>query len=90
MTYDNTNTGFLFKSDEPQNDKLPAYTLKINIDGMEYRVAAWKRVKASGVAFLSLKIETPKTQQASTPVKTWTGRPIIDEPVQFEDDDIPF
>ncbi len=38
MTYDNTNSGVLFRN-EKQTDKQPDYRGKVDIDGTEYKLA---------------------------------------------------
>ena len=56
MSYDNTNTGILFKNDVGDNPKRPAYKGKIDVDGKEYQLAGWLREGKSG-KFISLKID---------------------------------
>tara|TARA_Y100001937_G_scaffold113931_1_gene163145 strand:- start:280 stop:510 length:231 start_codon:yes stop_codon:yes gene_type:complete len=61
MEYDNTNKGVLFVNDGKDtnnpDDKKPDMTGKLNVDGAEFRIAAWKKVATnSGKAFLSLSI----------------------------------
>ena len=89
--FDNTNTGVLFKNDQANNDKRPAYKGKINVDGREYEIAGWKKVGKSGVAFLSLKVQQPRPKP---PSDAWVGKPAVvnGPPVEpFEDDlEIPF
>ena len=58
--YDNTNTGALFKNLKKKNDKAPAYTGKIDVEGKEYRIAAWLKKTKDGDTFMSLKIEEPQ------------------------------
>jgi hypothetical protein len=56
MSYDNTNTGILFKNDIGDNPKRPAYKGKIDVDGKEYQLAGWLREGKSN-KFISLKID---------------------------------
>jgi uncharacterized protein (DUF736 family) len=57
MTYDNTNSGVLFRN-EKQNDKQPDYRGKVDIGGTEYKLAGWvRKSKTTGETFLSLKVE---------------------------------
>ena len=96
--YDNTNTGVLFRNDQAGNDKRPNYKGKINVNGVDYELAGWTRTGASGVPFLSLKVQTPRPklvalpQQASaSPVRAWQGAKAQQPDVAFEDDEsIPF
>lgn len=56
--YDNNLTGVLFPNDKKGSDRAPDVTGKAEIDGVEYRVAGWKRVSSnSGKPFFSLKFE---------------------------------
>jgi len=59
--YDNTNSGVLFRNDKKQpGDKLPDYTGKLNINGEDWRLAAWLRESSVGNKFLSLKVSKPQ------------------------------
>lgn len=40
-SYDNTNRGVLFPNDKEGNESRPDYTGKINVDGVDKRLAAW-------------------------------------------------
>ena len=60
MPYDDNNKGVLFanrKKTPGSNPKLPDYTGKIKIDGVEYKLAGWKatspKVKGN---YLQLKV----------------------------------
>lgn len=55
--YDNTNTGILFKNDVGDNPKRPAYKGKIDVGGVEYKLAGWIREGKAG-KFISIKIDT--------------------------------
>jgi uncharacterized protein (DUF736 family) len=66
--YDNTNTGTLFRDDKRTNDRAPEFTGTLNVEGKEYRIAAWvKESTKTGKKFFSLKVEEPRaqTQKAS-------------------------
>lgn len=54
--YDNTNRGVLFPNDKQGNDARPDYTGKINVDGVEKRLAAWVTESKSGNVSQFLKI----------------------------------
>lgn len=81
MTYDNTNTGVLFKN-EKQSEKQPDYRGKIDIGGKEYNLAGWvRKSQRTGETFLSLKIDTYEQQTNSAPA--------IRTP-EIPEDEIPF
>jgi hypothetical protein len=77
MAYDNTNSGALFINDKGDNEKRPDYRGTINIEGVIYKLAGWKRElrdetgKVTG-KMLSLKAErkdeAPLAQQMRPPV----------------------
>lgn len=74
--FDNTNRGALFKNDKEGNEKRPDYAGPLDVEGTEYRAAAWLRDKKDGSGkFLSLQIE--KKDESESPGKV-------------ADDDIPF
>lgn len=65
MTYDNKNSGALFKNDRKiEGDKLPDYRGELDVDGRKLEIAAWIRTSAKGTKFMSLKVSEPyqKTQ----------------------------
>jgi hypothetical protein len=55
--YSNENTGVLFKNDTGDNPKRPAYKGKIDVGGVEYKLAGWIREGKAG-KFISIKIDT--------------------------------
>lgn len=55
MEFDNTNSGVLFKNQQKDTDKHPDYTGKINVNGKEFRLAAWIKEGKAG-KFMSLKV----------------------------------
>lgn len=89
MSYDNTNTGSLFKNDKGDNEKRPDYKGSVNVDGVEYWLSAWIRTagdntKRAGEKFMSLKLEAKDAQHASDHQKAKANS------FQPQDDDIPF
>ena len=64
MSYDNTNTGALFKNDRKEDARHPDYKGSINIEGVEYWVSGWiKPTKADPEKrFMSLSFK-PKEQR---------------------------
>lgn len=57
MSYDNTNTGAIFKNDK-KADNQPDYKGKINVKGEEFEIALWVKDGKSG-KFFSAKISEP-------------------------------
>lgn len=81
--YDDTNQGVLFKNDKEGNEKRPDYTGKVNVNGEEFRLAAWIRTgKNTGNKFMSLKVSEPNTD-----TQTNTGDVTNDPELN---DDLPF
>jgi hypothetical protein len=76
--YDNTNRGVLFKNDKKTTDKHPDYTGKIDVNGTEFKLAAWIKTGGKG-KFMSLSIGTKDNGQ---------GKPQNSTP-DFVDDDLP-
>ena len=62
--YSNENTGVLFKNDTGDNPKRPAYKGKLDVGGVEYKLAGWIREGKSG-KFISLKIDTDERKPAA-------------------------
>jgi hypothetical protein len=64
MSYDNTNSGALFKNKRKEKDTHPDYNGSVNIEGKEFWVSGWLKVagpkaKNPGEKFFSLAF-TPK------------------------------
>jgi uncharacterized protein (DUF736 family) len=71
MSYDNTNTGAIFKNDK-KADNHPDYKGKINVDGVDKEIALWVKTSKDGTKnFLSAKISAPfvKDEIQSTSTK---------------------
>jgi len=62
--YNNENTGILFKNDTGDNPKRPAYKGKLDVGGVEYKLAGWIREGKNG-KFISLKIDTDERKSAA-------------------------
>jgi len=81
MPYDNEMRGVLFPA-EKKTEKHPDYTGNVTVKGIEYRLAAWKKVSRDGTKeFLSLSVSIPLEKKEESP-REWakSGHP----------DDIPF
>ena len=52
---DFTDSGVLFKNDRKERDNQPDYTGKINVGGVEKRLAAWIKEGKNG-KYMSLKV----------------------------------
>lgn len=59
---DYPNSGALFKNDKDGNEARPDFTGNLDVEGSEYRIAAWKKVSKAGNTFLSLKIDLKQEQ----------------------------
>lgn len=63
--YDDELSGVLFPNTK-KTDKSPDVTGKCQIDGVEYRIAGWKRMSnGTGKKFFSLKFESEAARQAA-------------------------
>lgn len=56
MSYDNTNSGALFKNDKKGVESRPDYNGSINVDGTDYWLSAWIKEGKSG-KFMSLAVK---------------------------------
>lgn len=63
--YSNENTGVLFQNDKDGNEKRPDYRGKLNVEGVDFEIAGWKRLSKAGKPFLSLKISEPRQTSGS-------------------------
>lgn len=84
MAYDNEKSGVLFRNKQKEpNSKHPDYTGKLQIDGKEWRLAAWVKEGAQG-KFFSLKLTDPNERQGKP-----QGNP-MPQPADEDLDDLPF
>ena len=77
--YDNTNTGVLFRAKNRSSDKAPEYTGRVDVNGTEYRLAAWVKEAKNGSKFFSLSV----TPQDYVPGTTTAVKHQIDEDLPF-------
>ena len=70
MSYDNTNSGALFKNDRKSNDRQPNLRGTVNVEGTEYWVSAWTREIQSGPKagekMISMALQPKEEQSAPT------------------------
>ena len=72
MTYvQKPNSGTLFQNDKGDNDKRPDYRGELNVDGVLFEIAGWKKQGSKGT-FLSLSVK-PKQERQDRP--SGGGRP---------------
>lgn len=82
--FDNTNRGVLFTNKKRKSENSPAFTGRININGVDHWISAWGKTvgkgERQGEKFLSLSVE--KIQPKNDPAG----------PASFDDfdDEIPF
>jgi len=92
MSYDNTNSGALFKNKDKIEHGKPNwadYQGSINIEGVEYWISAWiKKPKKGGDTFMSLSVNQKEGQQQA-PAKQ-QAVPSSNPPIDDFSDDIPF
>ena len=82
-TYDNTNTGTLFKNDmEGKSENFPPYGGTINVDGTEYWVSAWVKEGQKG-KFFSLAIKPKEAKQAPKPQSGFRDDEFSDSAIPF-------
>jgi uncharacterized protein (DUF736 family) len=63
--YDDELRGVMFPETEKKSERGPDFTGKLQVEGKEYRIAAWKRkARSSGKPFLSLLLEEQVEMEA--------------------------
>lgn len=60
---DNNMSGILFLNDKKTKDNQPDFTGKVTVQGVEYRLAGWKKVGQNS-KFISLAVSVPQDKQA--------------------------
>ena len=80
--YDDTNHGALFKNDKGDNDKRPDYRGPLDVEGVEYEMAAWIRTSKNGMKYMSINIQEPRQKEEAAKGVTSSDTE--------DDSDIPF
>jgi len=64
--YDNTNRGAMFPNKYKEDgDKRPDHTGNLNVDGKEFKIAAWQSTSKAGNDYLSVRITEPEISESS-------------------------
>lgn len=85
MSYDNTNSGALFKNEKKASDRHPDYTGSwTDANGVEHWLSAWIKTSAGGKQYMSLSA-TAKDQMSPAPA----AAPKPASTMDFESD-VPF
>ena len=64
--YDNTNRGAMFPNKYKEDgDKRPDHTGNLNVDGKEFKIAAWESTSKAGNDYLSVRITEPEMSESS-------------------------
>jgi hypothetical protein len=58
--YETKNRGVLFNEQVKNKETSPDWTGKLDVEGKEYRIAAWERTTKTGQPILSLAISEPR------------------------------
>jgi hypothetical protein len=64
--YDNTNKFTLFRA-KKNSEKSPDYSGEIDIDGLKFRLAAWKRTSKSGIEYISGAVSSVDEEYSKKP-----------------------
>ena len=65
--YDNTNRGAMFPNKYKEDgDKRPDHTGNLNVDGKEFKIAAWQSTSKAGNDYLSVRINEPEMGDSSS------------------------
>lgn len=83
--YDDEKRGVLFRNEKKDSEKHPDYRGFMQIEGVEYRLAAWVRESAKGTKYMSLSATPPEDHAPQAELKPQR------QPVTVPDDDgLPF
>ena len=79
MSFDDSNSGALFKNDKKGNDKAPDYRGELKVAGELHEIAAWLKVSKSGTKYMSLSVK-PKDEAKPAPKPREPGEDDEDDP----------
>ena len=67
MTYDNTNSGALFKNKDKDSEhpNWADYRGNVNVDGDEYWIDAWIKKSKKGETYMSLSVRAKDAPRAT-------------------------
>lgn len=83
MSYDNTNSGVLFKNKRKEKDSHPDITGSANVDGKEYWVSVWVKEK-NGERFQSMSFRPKDEKAAPKPAAKPQAAPQLDDEIPFD------
>lgn len=94
MQFDNTNRGAIWRNDKKESDKHPDFKGKLNVEGVDYWVSAWKRKPDQIETAPSLSFSITPVENKAQEIKQSLGHtppssPQPNDPDNW-DDDIPF
>jgi hypothetical protein len=75
-SFDNTNSGALFRDENKTKETDRDYSGHLNVDGVEYWVSGWVKTSKAGKKFLSLSVK-PKEARATAKVQA------LDDEIRF-------
>ena len=65
--YDNTNKGAMFPNRYKEDgDKRPDHTGNLDVDGKEFKIAAWQSTSKAGNSYLSIRLTEPEMSESSS------------------------
>ena len=82
--YSNENRGAIWRNDKKETDKHPDFTGKLDVEGTEYWVSAWKRTgdQPANAPALRFSVKRKEESRSAPPPK--------EAPADNFNDDIPF